>query len=153
MASKPGLEFRPHCCKSSATPTTVQLHLLPAMTEYYHRVYQTGGFVVSTVTSSCSFLAVYYPPEKTAVTIYDKIKQYDPFIADCSFEFVSRSQVLHDLLEKGTDPEQLLCSSVGISTVDIKQFDKAMAQKIKRKSPNDFHLLDAKFPEKVKGMF
>ena len=96
---------------------------------------------------------MYYPPEKTTVTIYDKNKHYDPFIADCSFEFVSRSKVLQDLLEKVTDPEELLCSSFGISTADIKQFDKAMAQKIKRKSPHDFHLLDATFPENVNGMF
>ena len=96
---------------------------------------------------------MYYPPEKTIVTIYDKIKQYDPFIANCSFEFVSRSQVLNDLLEKATDPEELLCSSFGISTTDIKQFDKAMAQKVKQKTPNDFHILNATFPEKVKGMF
>ena len=96
---------------------------------------------------------MYYPPEKTTVTLYDKNKHYDPFIAECSVEFVSRSKVLQDLLEKVTDPEELLCSSFGISTSDIKQFDEAMAQKIKRKSPHDFHLLDATFPEKVNGMF
>lgn len=108
--------------------------------------------VPALLLNSCTLQAhapVYYPPEKTTVTLYDKNKHYDPFIADCSFEFVSRSKVLQDLLEKVTDPEELLCSSFGISTADIKQFDEAMAQKIKRKSPHDFHLLDATFPEKV----
>ena len=101
----------------------------------------------------CSFPAVYYPPGKTTVTIYDKIKQHDPFIAECSFEFVSRNQILADVLERATDPQQLLCDSCGISTADITQFDEAMAKQIQQKAPNDFHLLDdtQKFPGKTEG--
>ena len=97
--------------------------------------------------------SVYYPPGKTTVTIYDKIKQHDPFIAQCSFEFVSRSQILGDVLEKATDPQQLLCDSCGISTADMKQFDEAMAKQIQQKAPNDFHLLDGtqEFPGKAEG--
>lgn len=88
------------------------------------------------------FLAVYFPPETTIVSIYDKVKQHEPFIARCSFEFYSRSQVLDELLEKATDPSQLLCDSLGVSTGNITMFDEVIASKIQQKSPNEFHLLD-----------
>lgn len=110
--------------------------------------------VPAVLLNSCTIQThapVYYPPGKTTVTIYDKIKQHDPFIAQCSFEFVSRSQILGDVLEKATDPQQLLCDSCGISTADMKQFDEAMAKQIQQKAPNDFHLLDStqEFPGKA----
>lgn len=85
---------------------------------------------------------MYYPPEPTTVTLYDKVKQHEPPIAQCSFEFFSRSQVLEELLEKSSSPEQLLCDSLGISTADMTMFDEVMARKIQHKSPNDFHLLE-----------
>ena len=85
--------------------------------------------------------AVYYPPECTTVSIYDKLKQHETSIAHCSFEFFSRSQLLHEVLEKASDPDMLLCDSLGISTADIKMFDDAMARKVQEKAPGEFSLL------------
>ncbi|XP_078374057.1 uncharacterized protein LOC144657583 isoform X1 [Oculina patagonica] len=85
---------------------------------------------------------VYFPPETTIVTVYDKVKTHEPFIARCTFEFFSRNQVLEELLDKATDPEQLLCDSLGASTANIKMFDEIIARKIQEKSPHQFHLLE-----------
>lgn len=85
---------------------------------------------------------VYYPPETTIVSIYDKLKEHEPSIARCSFEFFSRSQVLDELLEKATCPKQLLCDSLGVSTANITMVDEVIARKIQQKSPHEFHLLE-----------
>jgi len=96
-------------------------------------------------------LAVYYPPETTIVTIYDKLKQHEHFIARCSFEFFSRSQMLDELLEKASCPEQLLCDSLGISTASITMVDEILARKIQQKSPHEFHLLEIPQSGQVEG--
>lgn len=85
---------------------------------------------------------VYYPPEITIVTIHDKLKQHEPSIARCSFQFFSRSQVLDELLEKATCPEQMICDSLGVSTANITMVDEVIARKIQQKSPHEFHLLE-----------
>ncbi|XP_078374517.1 phosphoinositide 3-kinase adapter protein 1-like [Oculina patagonica] len=85
---------------------------------------------------------VYFPPETTIVTVYDKVKPHEPFVARCTFEFFSRSQVVEELLDKATDPQQLLCDSLGASTCNIKMFDEVIARKIQQKSPHEFHLLE-----------
>ena len=85
---------------------------------------------------------MYYPPETTIVSIYDKIKQHEPSIARCSFQFFSRSQALDELLEKATCPEQMICDSLGISTASITMVDEVIARKIQQKSPHEFHLLE-----------
>ena len=89
-----------------------------------------------------AYFVVYYPPETTVVSIYDKVKQHEPFIARCTFEFFSRSQVLEELLEKATDPELLLCDSLGVSPANITMLDEVIARKIQQKSPHEFHLLE-----------
>ena len=86
-------------------------------------------------------VAVYYPPETTTVSIYDKLKQHEPSIARCSFEFFARGQLLQELLEKASDPDMLLCDSLGVSSTDLKTFDDVIAGKLKEKAPEGFNLL------------
>lgn len=94
---------------------------------------------------------MYYPPETTIVSIYDKLKQHEPSIARCSFQFFSRGQVLDDLLEKATCPEQLLCDSLGVSAASITMVDEVIARKIQQKSPHEFHLLEIPQAGQVEG--
>jgi len=59
------------------------------------------------------FLAVYYPPEKTTISIYDKKNPQETLNAECYFEFISQSQALEDLLKKSKETIQLFCDSCG----------------------------------------
>lgn len=86
-------------------------------------------------------VAVYYPPETTTISIYDKLKQHEPSIARCSFEFFARGQLLQELLEKASDPDMLLCDSLGVSSTDLKTFDDVIAGKLKEKAPEGFNLV------------
>lgn len=96
---------------------------------------------------------MYYPPETTIVSIYDKIKQHEPYIARCSFEFFSRSQELDELLEKATNPEQLLCDSLEVSTASITMVDEVIARKIQQKTPHEFQLLEIPQTGQAEGLF
>lgn len=100
--------------------------------------------VPAVLLNSCTLQAhapVYYPPETTTVSIYDKLKQHEPSIARCSFEFFARGQLLQELLEKASDPDMLLCDSLGVSSTDLKTFDDVIAGKLKEKAPEGFNLL------------